>query len=525
MRRRHRRAVKQRDVIGRRIGRIRDGAENLYARSGDIDPTAVVGEAGITAGSVGRADIEAVTAAAEIVSRTGAAVTGRHDDHDILRDQVVGGSAEATAVRRTERAVDGCDIPAGRFQVTHVIHRLGDIVHDNDTGGAVEGIVEHITDAAGHDFHAVAAAVVGTVTKTTGDTGDRVTVVGDGSYCAGNVSAMTVAITRIVVGTTAVIVNTLVGVPVGALDKVPADDIIDITVTVVIDTVTRGFTAVDPDVTIGAGIVGARRVAAAEVTVVIHDTDVEHADQHTGVAGLGVPGHVGLDAVGIPVVPLVVREFGRRVIVVRIVGGRINGVNADAFDPFYHGMGLIRCDSLIEVFAVQVNFVIAGERAVGCRSSLLHGVGAGELRPNGGDADIVGNLAEAVQARQRQGSAHILGVVDSYVVIEHDDESVGNPADKARPIEIGVLIDIAHLLGVADRHQNHEKYQGGNNSPFHVSSTCPVKCCVFQVRKVSSAMTELGHLVTVVDSRITSCTVNVGLLTTGQSPPLARCPR
>ena len=361
MRAGHGRTVIDSNIITCRAARIHGGTHYLHARSGDINPATVVGETGRIAIDIGGADIHAVGARSEIIGRAGIAVTGRYDHHHVLSNEVVTGRAQTTGIRASGGEVDRRDVFTTDFQLGHVIHGLRYIIHNNDTD-SLALILHTVADAARHNLDTIGHGTgESTVTVAAGDPGHRISVIGYGRNGPGHVCAVAVAVEWIVIGAAAIKVDAGINVPVGALDKVPADHVIDITIAIIINAVADDFLTVDPDIAVGADIIRARRVAATQVAVVILHTGVQNTHYDGGITGLLIPGHICLDTVGIPIVPLVIRKFRRRVVIVTVVRGSPKGVYTNRLDMVYQGILFIRGHRVFQRPVVDSNLVVVSQ--------------------------------------------------------------------------------------------------------------------------------------------------------------------
>ncbi len=102
--------------------------------------------------------------------------------------------------------------------------------------------------------------------------------------------------------------------------EVVSDDIIDVAIAFIVDSVAGNLERIDPDVAVCGIVGGARRICAAQVAMGVLDARVHRNDDNSGVTILHGPGKLGIDPLGIPQVPLRPVECGWGVLVVQIVG-------------------------------------------------------------------------------------------------------------------------------------------------------------------------------------------------------------
>ncbi len=171
---------------------------------------------------------------------------------------------------------------------------------------------------------------------------------------------MAAVIGGIIIGDAAIGIVT----PRGALDKVPADDIIDIAVVVIVYTVAGNFAVVDPDVAVGAAIIRARRVGAAQLVVIVSYTTVDDRHDNVRVSRFLVPGGIDVDTVAVPVMPLHVGEARRGAVVIKVVRRCGHTVQADRLHPFNKRKPPIGLHHRLQPAFREMCLVIAGQRFI-----------------------------------------------------------------------------------------------------------------------------------------------------------------
>jgi len=308
----------------------------------DIDEVAAVGEAGKGIGSGGGADGDGVGVSSGPVVDFAAVVAGGGDNYDAVLDGVGDGVLFATAV--------GCAAQAK-------IDDLGAVVNGVEDGFDFVGVGAKAgrgKDAEGHKPH------------FGGDAGDAFAVVYAGTDDAGNVAAVAIPVVDVAV--------------IGS--EVPAVDVIDEAVVVVVDVVAGCFARIGPQ-------------GAFEVFVDKVDATVDDGDDDLGSAEGDVPGLADADAVEIAAVGNAV--VGGVVLVVGVVGSEVGSEKVVGFGEGDGGMAVEGGEYGGEVagntIAGELKSGNGGEEDAGRGQETEAGRGRGEiLRLGGAEEDFVGSV-------------------------------------------------------------------------------------------------------------------------------------
>ena len=153
-------------------------------------------------------------------------------------------------------------------------------------------------------------------------------------------SAMSVMIAGIVIRYTTIGVTAgIESRPTGIFHKIIADDIVDKTIPVVIDSIVGNFARVHPNVPF-------------EVGVIVADTRIQNCYYDVGTSRFGVPSQVGINPVGRAQIPLIRIE--------RVVRSHEQRMNPNLFDMIYARIACKISQSSLKVHTTRdSHFVMA----------------------------------------------------------------------------------------------------------------------------------------------------------------------
>ncbi len=316
----------------------------------------------------------------------------------------------------------------------------------------------------------IAVGCNGAVAPAAGSSARGIAVVVDSADIACAMGAVAVEVARVVVGRCAVFTGPATG---QSGNEVISDPVVDIAVAIVVNagrTVLLG--KVDPHVAVGRRRGRRRRCRAAKVLVVIANTGIHYGNDNTRISGLDIPGFRSVDV--FVICRLIQMPLFR--IIESVVGGGIEGMNADRFYRLYHRIIAVLSHDVFElVTTLKFDHMIA--RKIKNLASDGNRCGAGEL---------FAHLRNFILARQRVDS----GITDgddskrrlcladfANFRLELYNELIRDIADKVGDIGTN---DIGNFdLRQCQSGKYCDQPESDNESAFHqfASSTFSVSSC------------------------------------------------